>query len=387
MRGAAVKHKRYTHIGLLVPILLISLAFLIPLGSDPDLCYDSITPNRLQDDMSCAWTASLLGAGALGATFWVFLKMLNLLILFTKQSKSVDDSPILRVTGILLGILVPGTLLTVTLTVTGASYRIGQTCLPNHEHSIATLWSWLLAFSGGSLACFCATTVVIVRRLRKFKNMNRRHMRERRPVLVVLAAFWTRLCALSGWNRGDTSAGRFPHPHPHPLPPPSRHHDTKSFIEDTSTHTPLTSPQHQQLHALPAYGGGDGTSPTKHISPMLLKHYLTMQWRNMLTSIAVVTQAIFFTVVFWSQDRKLGKSVSLGDDSAERQATARWSKCLVENVGSRERCLADAAHLTVPRGVILGAFILASVGFVACPCFFYTSFVANCVLLAGWLID
>ena len=33
------------------------------------------------------------------------------------------------------------------LSVTGFSYRMGQTCLPNHEHAIVTFWIWLVIFA------------------------------------------------------------------------------------------------------------------------------------------------------------------------------------------------------------------------------------------------
>jgi hypothetical protein len=46
------------------------LAFVIPLGSDPDQCYDGITPNDMYTSMTCAWSGAFLLAGALAGSMW-----------------------------------------------------------------------------------------------------------------------------------------------------------------------------------------------------------------------------------------------------------------------------------------------------------------------------
>jgi amino acid transporter len=45
------------------------------------------------------------------------------------------------------GIFVPVIFLIAVLTTTGFSYRMGQTCLPNHENAIVTFWVWLVVFT------------------------------------------------------------------------------------------------------------------------------------------------------------------------------------------------------------------------------------------------
>lgn len=45
------------------------------------------------------------------------------------------------------GTLLPIVFLVAVLTSTGYSYRMGQTCLPNHENAIVTFWIWLIAFA------------------------------------------------------------------------------------------------------------------------------------------------------------------------------------------------------------------------------------------------
>jgi hypothetical protein len=46
------------------------LAFVIPLGADPDQCYDGITPNDMYTSMTCAWSGAFLLAGALAGSMW-----------------------------------------------------------------------------------------------------------------------------------------------------------------------------------------------------------------------------------------------------------------------------------------------------------------------------
>jgi hypothetical protein len=44
---AAQSHRHYLSIGLLIPVLLISLSFAIPVSTNPDYCYDTITPSDM----------------------------------------------------------------------------------------------------------------------------------------------------------------------------------------------------------------------------------------------------------------------------------------------------------------------------------------------------
>jgi hypothetical protein len=48
---------------------------------------------------------------------------------------------------IVTGVFVPVVFLVAVLVMTGFSYRMGQTCLPNHENSILTFWVWLMVFA------------------------------------------------------------------------------------------------------------------------------------------------------------------------------------------------------------------------------------------------
>ena len=49
---------------------IVQLAFIIPLGTKPNHCYDAVTPNDLHSDASCALSGVLLEAGAMAGTIW-----------------------------------------------------------------------------------------------------------------------------------------------------------------------------------------------------------------------------------------------------------------------------------------------------------------------------
>lgn len=64
------RHGHYLSVGLCVSMVMLELAFVIPLGTKPSSCYNDITPNDMHSDLSCAWSGALLEAGALAATVW-----------------------------------------------------------------------------------------------------------------------------------------------------------------------------------------------------------------------------------------------------------------------------------------------------------------------------
>lgn len=137
-------HRHYLSVGLLFPVLFISLSFAIPVTTDPPMCYDAITPHDMKSSLSCAWTGSLVTLGGVGSVVWVFLRSLWLHIrIFWDR----DPGKIFKIGSIVVGTIIPLVYLIAVLSVTGFSYRMGQTCLPNHEHAIVTFWIWLVIFA------------------------------------------------------------------------------------------------------------------------------------------------------------------------------------------------------------------------------------------------
>jgi len=95
--------------------------------------------------MSCAWTGSFVTLGGLGCVIWVFLRSLWL---FVRIVYDVAPGRKFMFCSIAAGTLLPIVFLIAVLTTTGFSYRMGQTCLPNHENTITTFWVWLVLFAG-----------------------------------------------------------------------------------------------------------------------------------------------------------------------------------------------------------------------------------------------
>ncbi|KAH7139444.1 hypothetical protein B0J11DRAFT_589264 [Dendryphion nanum] len=173
-------HRHYLSVGLVIPVLFISLSFVIPVANNPPLCYDAITPNDMENSLSCAFTGSLVTLGGLGCVIWVFLRSLWLHIRIVW-----DRAPgkLFKWGSILVGTLLPLVFLVALLAATGFSYRMGQTCLPNHEHAIVTFWAWLIAFAIMGFVLQIGTTGycmwIYVRALKREKM--RRQIREQNP--------------------------------------------------------------------------------------------------------------------------------------------------------------------------------------------------------------
>ncbi|KAF2000061.1 hypothetical protein P154DRAFT_395386, partial [Amniculicola lignicola CBS 123094] len=148
-------HRHYLSVGLLVPVLMISLSFSIPVGVDPPLCYDAITPHDMKSDSSCAATGVLVALGGLGSVFWVFLRSLWLHIRIVWDR---DPGKKFKWASITSGTVVPIIFLVALLAATGFSYRMGQTCLPNRENAIVTFWVWLVVFAVAAFILQAVTT-------------------------------------------------------------------------------------------------------------------------------------------------------------------------------------------------------------------------------------
>lgn len=127
----------------------------MPVGTDPEMCYDDITPNNMGSSILCAWTGSLLTLGGLGCAIWVFLRSLWLHIRIFWDH---DPGRIFKWGSIIVGSVLPIIFLIAVLTATGFSFRMGQTCFPNHENAIITFWVWLVAFAATGFLLQVATT-------------------------------------------------------------------------------------------------------------------------------------------------------------------------------------------------------------------------------------
>ncbi|KAF1831331.1 hypothetical protein BDW02DRAFT_591196 [Decorospora gaudefroyi] len=223
-------------LGLLVPVLLISLSFAIPVSTNPPYCFDAITPSDMHDSQSCAWTGSLVTLGGLGCVIWVCLRSLWL---FVRIVFDVAPGKRFMWGTIVAGTLVPVGVLVAVLASTGFSYRMGQTCLPNEDRAIVTFWVWLVTFAVAGFLLQGGTTAYCV---------------------------WIYVHTLQRERSNPSAGGR-------------------------------------------GYGGRGGTwaRRTNLQTWANVKKLFLLQWRNILVSIFVLVGSLVFFVVFWTQDRKLGR--------------------------------------------------------------------------------
>ncbi|KAL6715922.1 hypothetical protein ACLMJK_006883 [Lecanora helva] len=124
--------------------LVIALGFIIPLAANPDQCHDSITPNDMYSDMTCAFSGAFLLFGGFAAIFWGFLRSLSIHLQICWQ---VVPGKKFFWASILGGWGVPALIVAIALPVTGISYRFGDTCHINHTKALDDYWGPLLAFA------------------------------------------------------------------------------------------------------------------------------------------------------------------------------------------------------------------------------------------------
>jgi hypothetical protein len=169
----AQSHRHYLSIGLLIPVLLTTLSFAIPISAKPQHCYDAITPSSMHNSMSCAWTGSLITLSGLGCVIWVFIRSLWL---FLQIVYDAVPGRKFMLGSIATGTFVPIAILVAVLTRTGFSYRMGSTCLPNHENAITTVWMWFVMFAVLGFLVQLVTTeycvLVYVKTLRRERSMS-----------------------------------------------------------------------------------------------------------------------------------------------------------------------------------------------------------------------
>lgn len=125
----------------------------------------------MHSSLSCAWTGAFVAIGGLGSVIWVFLRSLWLHIrIFWDR----DPGKAFKYGSIAAGIILPAVFMMALLAATGVSYRMGQTCLPNHPHAIVSFWIWLVGFAIAGFILQSVTTgfciLVYFRSLRREKE-------------------------------------------------------------------------------------------------------------------------------------------------------------------------------------------------------------------------
>lgn len=95
---------------------------------------------------------------------------------------------------------------------------------------------------------------------------------------------------------------------------------------------------------------------------------MELQWRGIAIVLIIITDVIFFAVVFVVMDNNQIKAanVSLLDATAggETSPSVEWLLCLVTNAGKKGPCLEKSADLIMNQATITAVLVLLSVSLI-----------------------
>ncbi|KAI9828780.1 MAG: hypothetical protein M1832_001885 [Thelocarpon impressellum] len=139
-------HRHYLSVCLVLATVLMHMGFIIPLGTRPKQCYNDITPNDMFSSLNCAMSGAFLLA--------VFMRALTLHLQICWQ---VITGRKFFICALLAGWGIPAAFVTLAMSLTGVSYRFGNTCHINHSKALQDFWGPLLAFAGATMIIQFAT--------------------------------------------------------------------------------------------------------------------------------------------------------------------------------------------------------------------------------------
>ncbi|OCK84677.1 hypothetical protein K432DRAFT_288381 [Lepidopterella palustris CBS 459.81] len=146
--------RHYLSYCLIVGVMLMALGFVVPLGVQPDQCYDQITPNDMYSNLTCAFSGAFIIAGGLSIDVWVFIRALSMHL---QICWDVMPGKKFFYAAQVLGWGVIAVFFTVTITLTGVSFRFGDACHVNSADSMKDFWGPLLAVAGAATLLQLAT--------------------------------------------------------------------------------------------------------------------------------------------------------------------------------------------------------------------------------------
>ncbi|KAF2674233.1 hypothetical protein BT63DRAFT_5292 [Microthyrium microscopicum] len=142
---AEKSRRHYLSVCLVIGILLECLAFVIPLGSKPNQCYNAITPHDMRSDIACAFSGASVVLGGLVTTIWICFRSLSMHLQICWDIVP-DKKFFFTSLGVGWGFALLFSILTLALT--GVSYRFGDTCHVNSTRSMGEFWIPLLVIAG-----------------------------------------------------------------------------------------------------------------------------------------------------------------------------------------------------------------------------------------------
>ncbi|KAF1836713.1 hypothetical protein BDW02DRAFT_214138 [Decorospora gaudefroyi] len=152
--------RHYLSYCLIVAAMLMALGFVIPFGAKPEQCYDQITPNDMYSSLTCAFSGAFLISGGMSMAVWIFIRALSMHL---QICWDVTPGKKFFYWAQGLGWSVAATFFTITITITGVSFRFGDVCHVNAEHSMKDFWGPLLAIAGAATVIQIATFVYCIK--------------------------------------------------------------------------------------------------------------------------------------------------------------------------------------------------------------------------------
>lgn len=152
--------RHYLSYCLIIAAILMALGFVIPFGAQPEQCYDEITPNDMYSSLTCAFSGAFLISGGMSMAVWIFIRALSMHL---QICWDVTPGKKFFYWAQGLGWSVAATFFTITITITGVSFRFGDVCHVNAEHSMKDFWGPLLAISGAAMVIQVATFVYCIK--------------------------------------------------------------------------------------------------------------------------------------------------------------------------------------------------------------------------------
>lgn len=146
----AVEYTRrhYLSVCLTCAILLMQTSFIIPFWNRKAQCFDKITPHDMFSSINCALSGALLLGGGFSTVMWAFLRTLSLHLQICWK---VVPGRSFFLSAQAVGWSIPAVFLATSLSITGVSFRFGESCHINSKNGLQTFWGPLLAVSAASI--------------------------------------------------------------------------------------------------------------------------------------------------------------------------------------------------------------------------------------------
>ena len=195
----------------------------------------------------------------------------------------------------------PALFLAISLRVTGVSYRLGTTCLPNPHAAFVTWFGWLIAFG-----CLGAL------------------------IQFVTSGFCLWVYARHSWVHTQSD--------------PNSSAKSNSAASDA----PAT-PEGRQQTQTPKLG--------KRLAWWRVKKVMLIQWRSIVLSMIVIIETVDFGTVYVA----ITRTEKYDQSPQHRAAIQAWSACLVLTGGDKKQCLHLTKALGLDETTVVASLVMSAV--------------------------